>query len=87
MYTPKEILAEDTVLKMSSTSGTLEWGTAGGGATTTHDFIKQISSYVPSDPTNTTRKIYIRSIDSSNEGVFALIAKNGSTNYEEVQLA
>jgi hypothetical protein len=84
---PGTVGAEDTVLKMSATSGTLEWGTAGGGSTATHDFIKQISSYAPSDPTNTTRKIYIRSIDSSNEGVFALIAKNGSSNYEEVQLA
>ena len=85
---------EDQVLKMSATANTLVWGSAGGGSTVTHDFIKQIYSYVPSDPSDTTRRIYIRQLktaaganDSSNEGVFALIAKNGSTNYEEVQLA
>jgi hypothetical protein len=87
---PNAIGAADEVLKITSVASgvqTMEWGSGGGGSTATHDFIKQISTYVPADPSDTTRKIYIRSVDSNNEGVFAKIAKNGSTNYVEVQLA
>jgi hypothetical protein len=88
---PAAIGVADKVLKITSVASgvqTMEWGSAGGGSTATHDFIKSTNtSYQPSDPVDTTRKIYIKQIDSSNEGVFALIAKNGSTNYVEVQLA
>jgi len=88
---PAAIGAVDEVLKIASLAGTVatvDWGSAGGGSTQTHDFIVQTStSYTPSDPVDTTRRIYIKNIDSNNEGVFALIAKNGSTEYEEVQLA
>ena len=64
---------------------------SGGGATDEHEFNRKGTTVNPLGTPQTspvhTRKIYIRQIDTNNEGVFAKIAKNGSTNYVEVQLA
>jgi len=90
---PAAVGAEDTVLKMSSTSGTLVWGSAGGGATATHDYSLQAYNYSGGGASGTTRSVYIRPLktsggaeDTNNEGVFVKIKKNGTAD-TEVQIA
>tara|TARA_R110002012_G_C11673802_1_gene613389 strand:- start:1720 stop:4017 length:2298 start_codon:yes stop_codon:yes gene_type:complete len=90
---PAAVGAEDTVLKMSSTSGTLVWGSAGGGATATHDYTLQAYNYSGGGASGTTRSVYIRPLttsggaeDTNNEGVFVKIKKNGTAD-TEVQIA
>jgi hypothetical protein len=82
--------ATGEVLKMSSTSNTLEWGTAGGANivqtfsnTTNTAYLGTASSF--STVGNGNRDIYIKKIDANNEGVFTKIWKNGSA--VEVQIA
>jgi len=78
------------VLKMSSTANTLEWGTAGGANivqtfsnTTNTAYLGTASSFGTVGVGN--RDIYIKMIDTNNEGVFTKIWKNGSAT--EVQIA
>jgi len=59
---------------------------AGGGATVTHDYTIQASSYTGGNATGTTRSVFIRTIDTNNEGVFVKIKKNGTAD-TEVQIA
>jgi len=79
------------VLKMSSTANTLEWGSAGGGATIVHTYTNTTNTaYLGTASSFGTvgvndRDIYIKKIDANNEGVFTKIWKNGSAT--EVQIA
>ena len=59
---------------------------AGGGATVTHDYTIQASSYTGGAASGTTRSVFIRTIDTNNEGVFVKIKKNGTAD-TEVQIA
>ena len=83
--------ATGEVLKMSSTANTLEWGSAGGGATIVHTYTNTTNTaYVGTASSFGTvgvgdRDIYIKKIDANNEGVFTKIWKNGSA--VEVQIA
>jgi len=83
--------ATGQVLKMSSTSNTLEWGSAGGGATIVHTYTNTTNtSYLGTASSFGTvgvgdRDIFIKKIDANNEGVFTKIWKNGSA--VEVQIA
>jgi hypothetical protein len=83
--------ATGQVLKMSSTSNTLEWGSAGGGATIVHTYTNTTNtSYLGTASSFSTvgvgdRDIFIKKIDANNEGVFTKIWKNGSA--VEVQIA
>ena len=83
--------ATGEVLKMSSTANTLEWGSAGGGATIVHTYTNTTNTaYLGTASSFGTvgsgdRDIYIKKIDANNEGVFTKIWKNGSA--VEVQIA
>ena len=79
------------VLKMTGTANTLEWGSAGGGATIVHTYTNTTNTaYLGTASSFGTvgvgdRDIYIKMIDTNNEGVFTKIWKNGSAT--EVQIA
>ena len=49
---------------------------AGGGAHTTQDWTVQSSS--PSDPSAGTGVMYVKTIDTNNQGLFIKMKKNGS---------
>ena len=49
---------------------------AGGGAHTTQDWTVQSSS--PSDPSTGTGVMYVKTIDTNNQGLFIKMKKNGS---------
>ena len=87
-------------LKINSGANGLEWGSAGGGATLFHVYANSTTtSYAGQSGESQTlgtavgslasgsgdRDVYIRKIDTNNEGVFAVIHKNGSL--VEVQVA
>ena len=81
------------VLKMSSSANVLEWGSAGGGATATHDFTLQAYGYTGGASSGTTRSIYTKvhknadgTEDTNNEDVFIRCKKNGTAD-TEVQIA
>ena len=81
------------VLKMASSANVLEWGSAGGGATATHDFTIQAYNYSGGAPSGTTRYIYTKvhknadgTEDTNNEDVFIRCKKNGTAD-TEVQIA
>ena len=66
-------------LKADSTAATgLVWAAVavGGGAHTTQDWTVQSSA--PSDPSAGTGVMYVKTIDSNNEGLFIKMKKNGS---------
>ena len=66
-------------LKADSTAATgLVWAavSAGGGAHTTQDWTVQSSA--PSDPSSGTGVMYVKTIDTNNEGLFIKMKKNGS---------
>ena len=65
-------------LKADSTAATgLVWAAvSGGGAHTTQDWTVQGSA--PSDPSSGTGTMYVKTIDSNNEGLFIKMKKNGS---------
>jgi len=71
----------------------LVWGTAGGGATSTHDYTANSSTTYTGSADGSRfgasgagqRELYIKKIDANNEGVFTKIFKNGSA--VEVQIA
>ena len=66
-------------LKADSTAATgLVWAevVTGGGAHTTQDWTVQSSA--PSDPSAGTGVMYVKTIDSNNEGLFVKMKKNGS---------
>jgi len=77
--------------KQSGNNGGLTWASAGGGATIVHEFTNTTTTgYLGTASSFGTvgagdRDIYIKKIDSNNEGVFTKIWKNGSA--VEVQLA
>ena len=61
----------------SSTSTGLAWAeVTAGGAHTTQDWTVQSSA--PSDPSAGTGVMYVKTIDSNNEGLFIKMKKNGS---------
>lgn len=61
----------------SSTSTGLVWAAVtAGGAHTTQDWTVQSSA--PSDPSAGTGVMYVKTIDSNNEGLFIKMKKNGS---------
>jgi len=76
---------------LKTESGSLAWGSGGGGATTVHTFTNSTNtSYVGTASSFSNvgvgdRDIYIKKIDSNNEGVYTKIWKNGSA--VEVQIA
>ena len=77
--------------KQSGNTGGLTWASAGGGATIVHTFTNTTTTgYLGTASSFGTvgagdRDIFIKKIDSNNEGVFTKIWKNGSA--VEVQLA
>jgi len=84
--------ATGKVLKMSSTANALEWGDAGGAAALNTAFTNTTNTTYAGDTNNNyssvgagNRDIYIKKIDTNNEGVFAKVWKNGAA--VEVQLA
>ncbi|MDC3251749.1 hypothetical protein OAU96_02440 [Planctomycetota bacterium] len=61
----------------SSTASGLIWAAvSGGGAHTTQDWTVQSSA--PSDPSSGTGTMYVKTIDTNNEGLFVKMKKNGS---------
>jgi hypothetical protein len=60
----------------SGNTGGLTWASAGGGAHTTQDWTVQGSA--PSDPSSGTGVMYVKTIDSNNEGLFIKMKKAGS---------
>ena len=75
---------DEHVLTKDTTTGNAIWKAAGGGgAHTTQDWTVQSSA--PSDPSAGTAVMYVKTIDSNNEGVFIKMKKNGSV--VEVQIA
>ncbi len=58
------------------------WGSAGGGAHTIQDWTLQSST--PADPATDTGRMYMKDIDSNNEGLFMKVKKNGTVS--EVQI-
>ena len=71
----------------SGNTGGMTWeAAAGGGATILHDYTIQASSYTGGAASGTTRSVFIRTIDTNNEGVFVKIKKNGTAD-TEVQIA
>ena len=60
----------------SGNTGGLTWASAGGGAHTTQDWTVQSSA--PSDPSSGTGVMYVKTIDTNNEGLFIKMKKNGS---------
>ena len=84
----------------SGNTGGLTWASAGGGSTLFHNFANStITSYAGQTGESQTigtavgtlasgsgdRDVYIRKIDTNNEGVFTVIHKNGAL--VEVQIA
>jgi hypothetical protein len=75
----------------SGDTGGLTWAAAGGGATIVHTYTNTTNaSYAGTASSFSTvgvgdRDIYIKKIDSNNEGVFTKVWKNGSA--VEVQIA
>tara|TARA_B110000495_G_scaffold162568_1_gene147527 strand:- start:89 stop:715 length:627 start_codon:yes stop_codon:yes gene_type:complete len=66
-------------LKADSTAASgLTWSAVavGGGAHTTQDWTVQSSA--PSDPSSGTGTMYVKTIDTNNEGLFVKMKKNGS---------
>lgn len=63
-------------LKTQGTGANPVWASAGGGAHTTQDWTVQSSA--PSDPSAGTGVMYVKTIDSNNEGLFIKMKKNGS---------
>ena len=66
-------------LKADSTAASgLAWAAVavGGGAHTTQDWTVQASS--PSNPSSGTGVMYVKTIDTNNEGLFVKMKKNGS---------
>ena len=75
------------VLTFASGATAPTWAAAaGGGATILHDFTIQASTYTGGAASGTTRSVFIRTIDTNNEGVFVKIKKNGTVD-TEVQIA
>lgn len=76
---------------LKTDSGSLAWGSGGGGATIVHTYTNTTNtSYLGTASSFGTvgvgdRDIYIKKIDSNNEGVYTKIWKNGSA--VEVQIA
>lgn len=75
----------------SGNTGGMTWASAGGGATIVHEFTNTTTTGYAGTASSFgtvgsgTRDIYIKKIDSNNEGVFTKIWKNGSA--VEVQIA
>ena len=63
-------------LKTQGAGANPVWASAGGGAHTTQDWTVQSSA--PSDPSAGTGVMYVKTIDSNNEGLFIKMKKNGS---------
>jgi hypothetical protein len=75
------------VLTFASSATAPSWAAAaGGGATILHDYTIQASTYTGGAASGTTRSVFIRTIDTNNEGVFVKIKKNGTVD-TEVQIA
>ena len=66
----------------SSAAGGLTWKVGGGGNHTVQDWDLQGST--PADPGTDTGRMYMKDIDSNNEGLFMKIKKNGTVS--EVQV-
>ena len=74
--------AEDTVLTVDA-SGDVGWeAPSGGGAHTEQDFTVQ--SGHASNPSSGTAVLYVKTIDSNNEGLFIKMKKNGSIQFVQV---
>ena len=82
---PAAIGAAGDALKVTSVAGavqTMEWDSAGGGAHVTQEWT---ATTAPANPSTGTGIMYMKTIDSNNEGLFMKMRKNGQT--EEVQIA
>jgi hypothetical protein len=82
---PAAIGSVGDALKVTSVAGavqTMEWDSAGGGAHVTQEWT---ATTAPSNPSTGTGIMYMKTIDSNNEGLFMKMRKNGQT--EEVQIA
>ena len=65
-------------------SGNLTWGTAGGGALTIQELTTQSSSTDPSITAGTNAKLYVRTVDSNNDGLFIKIKKNATATVVQI---
>ena len=65
-------------------SGNLTWGTAGGGAHTIQEWTTQSSSTDPSITAGTNAKLYVRTVDSNNDGLFIKIKKNATATVVQI---
>ena len=73
----KQATITDGDLTIARTSGLqTAIDNAGGGAHTTQDWTVQSSS--PSDPSSGTGVMYVKTIDTNNQGLFIKMKKNGS---------
>jgi len=82
---PAAIGSVGDALKVTSVAGavqTMEWDSAGGGAHVTQEWT---ATTAPANPSTGTGIMYMKTIDSNNEGLFMKMRKNGQT--EEVQIA
>ena len=67
----------------AAASGGFKWAAAsGGGAHTEQDFTVQAAH--ATDPASGTATLYVKTIDSNNEGLFIKMKKNGSIQFVQV---
>ena len=65
-------------------SGALSWATAGGGAYDHGATTYSLQGSDPSDPATDKSVIYMKDVDSNNEGLFIKIKKNGSVQIVQI---
>ena len=82
---PAAIGSVGDALKVTSVAGavqTMEWGSGGGGAHVTQEWT---ATTAPANPSTGTGIMYMKTIDSNNEGLFMKMRKNNQV--VEVQIA
>jgi hypothetical protein len=78
--------ADGLVLKADSTEATgLIWGSAGGAMSPEIDGTVQADTYTPTAATqNATAYMFVRKIDTNNDGLFITLWKNGSSQVVQI---
>lgn len=70
------------VLTFASSASAPSWEAGGGGAHTEQDFTVQAGH--ATDPSSGTATLYVKTIDSNNEGLFIKMKKNGNIQFVQV---
>ena len=70
--------------KQSGNTGGLTWASAGGGQYEWTNETFALQSSDPSNPATDKAVIYMKDVDTNNEGLFIKIKKNGSTQIVQI---